>query len=51
MGCEEGGCGTDTLPAKLCSVRLSDNVQTHPGCLDAYSDNSKTPKSQWLILT
>lgn len=51
MGCEEGVCGTDIPSGKLCSVRLGYNVWTHSGCLDAYSDNGKTLKSQWLILT
>lgn len=51
LGCEEGGCGTDTPSGKQRSVRLGDNVWAHPGCLGASSDDGKTPKSQWLILT
>lgn len=50
LGCEERGCSTDILPSNLCHVRLGHNVQTHPGFLAAYSDCSKTPNSQWLLL-
>lgn len=51
IGCEEEDCATDISLGKLCSVRLSHNVQTHPWHLDAYSDSSKILKSQGLILT
>lgn len=36
--------------ATCATMRLNHNLQTHPGHLAAYSDSSKTPKSQWLIL-